>query len=109
MQIILTKEEVIMLKAYLTNDLSWRNDLTNVSRKNFAYKAKKFFLPNGILYFRKNDIEKEIIADDDLECQEELFKSLHHPFHRGKYTNLYKYNVWIFGLKYGWFQICIRQ
>ena len=46
--------------------------MTNVSRKNFVYKAKKFFLQNGILYLRKNDIEKEIIADDDLERQKEL-------------------------------------
>ena len=83
MHITLAKEEVIRLKVYLTNDLSWRNEMTNVSRKNFAYKANKFFLRNGILYLRKNYIEKEIIADDDLEHHEELFKSLHHPFHLG--------------------------
>jgi len=91
MQIILTKEEVIKLKAYLTNDLSYMNDLTNVSRKTFAYKTKKYFLRNGMLYLRKNDIEKEIIADDDLQRQEELFKSLHHPFHLGM-KKMYKVN-----------------
>ena len=83
MKYIFDLEEIDMIKSYLNGDLVFNSSFYKDSKKNFIRKAKKFVLDATKLYYIQDDLHKEVVANNDYEKQNEIFKELHLPDHSG--------------------------
>ena len=83
MPFIVTKSEIKRIRLYLLNDLEWKVNMSMSQRKTFAKKAKSCILFEDKVFYSNEEVVKRIVADDDNEQLNVIFRELHLPDHTG--------------------------